>query len=623
MSQAHSYGQARSPPSAAAGADRLRAAQVEILYDQAPVALAATLAAALVLVAVFWSVVPLPRLLAWLGAYLLATLLRIGLVLRFRRAAPEQRRDRRWLHWAMAGIAASGLIWGVTIPLLPPPDSLLYLGFVTLWVCGLGAGSLAALSAIRPAFFAFLLPATLPGAAYLLGQETPAAVTVGGGILMFAGFLSLNAVRMHQTLKRSLQLQFENSDLVADLAADKREIELLNVELEKRIAERTADLRAANEAKSRFLAAASHDLRQPLQMLSLLQAALAVTVREPETRKIVQDMGEGLRATAGILDGLADVSRLERGGVRPQITTFPIAELFDRLSRELGPSAQAKGLRLRVFASRAVVRSDKVLLERILRNLLSNAIKYTEAGGVLIGARPRGTELRVEVWDTGAGLEADQIGRIFEEFYQLGNPARERGKGQGLGLTIVDRTARLLGHPVAVRSALGKGSVFSVQVPLEGSASLPATPSPVLETPAAVGAALHVLLVEDDEDVRRATRLMLELRGWHIVTARDGPEALERCERDSRWPDVVIADYRLPGGETGVGLVQQLRAFAGRKIPAVIVTGDTSAESERAVGTSGCGLLRKPVAGDELVASILKAVPGPVPADHGTPANAS
>jgi two-component system CheB/CheR fusion protein len=220
------------------------------------------------------------------------------------------------------------------------------------------------------------------------------------------------------------------------------------------------------------------------------------------------------------------------------------------------------------------------------------------------------------------GLEADQIGRIFEEFYQLGNPARERGKGQGLGLTIVDRTARLLGHPVTVRSAPGKGSVFSVQVPLEHSVSLPATAAPGLETPATVGATLHVLLVEDDEDVRRATRLMLELRGWHIVTARDGPEAVERCEHAGRWPDVVIADYRLPSGETGVAVVQRLRAFAGRKIPAIIVTGDTSAESERAVGNSGCGLLRKPVLADELAASILKAVPKPVPVDQGTAANA-
>jgi signal transduction histidine kinase/CheY-like chemotaxis protein len=622
MPQAQADGQGRSPSTAASSADRLRAAQVEILYDQAPVAIAATLAAALVIVGVFWSVSPLPRLLAWLGAYLLITLLRIGLVLRFRRATPEQRRDRRWLQGAMAGIAASGVIWGATVPLLPPSNSLLYEGFVTLWVCGLGAGSLAALSVFRPAFFAFLLPATLPGAAYLLAQETPAAVTVGGGILMFAGFLSLNAVRMHQTLLRSLQLQFENSDLAADLAADKREIELLNVELERRIAERTADLRAANEAKSRFLAAASHDLRQPIQMLSLLQAALAITVREAETRKIVRDMGEGLRVTAGMLDELAEVSRLERGGIQPQSTTFPIAEVFDRLRRELGPSARDKGLRLRIVTSRAVVRSDKVLLERILRNLLSNAIKYTEAGGVLVGARHRGGELRIEVWDTGAGIAADQIGKIFEEFYQLDNPARERGKGQGLGLAIVDRTARLLGHPVSVRSAPGKGSVFCVQVPLGRSVSTPATPASGFETHAPASAALQILLVEDDDDVRRATSLLLELCGWHVVSVRNGTEAAERCKRDGRCPDVLIADYRLPGGETGVDVVEQLRAIVGRKVPAVIVTGDTSAESERAVRTCGCGLLRKPIVADELVASVATAVPGPSAADQETAATA-
>jgi two-component system CheB/CheR fusion protein len=247
----------------------------------------------------------------------------------------------------------------------------------------------------------------------------------------------------------------------------------LNADLESKVAARTADLEAANEAKSRFLSAASHDLRQPLQVLSLLEASLAVKVHDPTARKIVSDMAQGLRVTVGILDSLVEVSQLERGGIKPQLGDFALADLFDSLARELGPALRDKGLELRVVRPRAVVRSDRALLERILRNLLSNAVKYTRTGKVLIGCRHRGADVRIEVWDTGAGIGPEHLGRIFEEFYQVGNPVREAGNGQGLGLTIVARMARLLGHLVSVRSTLGKGSVFTVEVPLGNSALAP------------------------------------------------------------------------------------------------------------------------------------------------------
>jgi signal transduction histidine kinase len=402
-------------------------------------------------------------------ALVLATLaLRTALLLAYRRAGPRERCRPGWERSAIAGIALSGLAWGGAIPLLAPPDSPLHQGFATLWVCGLAAGSVAALSPVRWAFFAFLLPATVPGALYLLGGETAPEITMGGGLLLFAGFLSFNALRMHRTVADSLRLELANGVLVADLAAEKARIERLNAELESRVAERTADLHAATDAKTRFLAATSHDLRQPLQMLSLLHAALGLKVGDPESRRILAKMGEGLGAMTDMLDALTEISRLKRGGIAPQIAAIPVERILARLGSELAPSALAKGLVFRVRPTSALVLSDERLLERILRNLLSNAIKYTATGKVLIGGRRRGQRLRLEVWDTGIGIPSDQLERIFEELCQLEGPNGRRGSGQGLGLAIVRGTADLLGHPLAVRSAPGKGSVFSLEVPLAG-----------------------------------------------------------------------------------------------------------------------------------------------------------
>jgi signal transduction histidine kinase/ActR/RegA family two-component response regulator len=586
--------------------ERLRAAQVQVLYDQAPVALSATFAAAVILLAVFWSVTPHPRLFGWFGVYVLTTLGRFILLAAYRRAAPAKRYGPEWLKGAMLGIVASGFVWGAAIPLLPPTGSLIYGGLTALWVCGLAAGSTVALSAVRGAFFAFLLPAALPGAAYFLIQGTQESTMIGGGLVMFAAFLSLNALRMHRSLVESLSLQFENSDLLDGLAAEKQRIEALNAELERRVDERTTELRAANKAKSRFLAAAGHDLRQPLQTISLLQAALAMTLRGPGPRKIIEDMGEGLKATVAILDDLAEISSLDQGRIEPKITEFPLVEVLDELRKELAPCAHEKGLQLRFVASRTVVRSDRGLLVRILRNLLSNAIKYTSAGKILLGARRRASGMRIEVWDTGVGIPEADLGRVFEEFYQAGNPARER-KGQGLGLAIVDRAARLLRHPLSTQSIVGKGSVFRLDVPY-GSKARVTHRRRNARKPDTTGCHgnLHVLIVDDDRDVLEATRLVLTLRGFRVDCGRTGAEAIEHCSRAGNWPDIVIADFRLPGHETGVASIRRIRSCAQRLIPGLILTGDASAECRQLVDECGCLLLQKPVEPQELIDSILE-----------------
>jgi len=356
----------------------------------------------------------------------------------------------------------------------------------------------------------------------------------------------------------------------------------------------------ANLAKSRFLAAASHDLRQPLQTLSLLQGILGKKVREPDTLKLVTRLEETLGAMTGMLNTLLDINQLEAGIVRPEVTTFPVSELIERLKSEFAYHAAARSLKWHVVSRGYLVRSDPRLLEQMIRNLLSNAVKYTERGGVLLGCRKHGDKLRIEVWDTGPGIPAGQLQAVFEEFHQLDNPARERHRGLGLGLAIVQRLADLLDHSVDVRSRPGKGSVFAVEVPLGlPEASRPQAPGPH-ETTARDGVGGNILLIEDDPAVREMLEFLLADVGYDVVSAGHGAEALELVARKALCPDLIVADYNLPNGLNGLQVVIKLHEMLHQNIPVIILTGDISTETLREIARHGCPQLNKPVKMQEL-----------------------
>lgn len=366
--------------------------------------------------------------------------------------------------------------------------------------------------------------------------------------------------------------------------------------LEQKVAERTHQLAQANQAKSRFLAAASHDLRQPMHALGLFIAQLHDTSHSPDTLKLVAQAQSSVAALQQLLDAILDVSKLDAGVLAPQIKAFPIGDLCDRLRASFAPEFARKGLRLRIVPTTLVVRSDPVLLERILLNLLSNALRYTERGSVLFGCRRAGGAVRIEVRDTGIGISEDRHGEIFQEFVQLGNPERDRSKGLGLGLAIVERITRLLGHRIELRSEPKRGSVFAVTVD-RGAGSHAVSPVSVpTPTPAAdqLRGAL-VMLVDDDVLVRAGMTGLLRGWGCHVLAAAASDEALKRLAHSERLPDVIVSDYRLPGDENGIALIHRLCAAAGIEIPAVIVTGDTAPERLQEAQASGFTILHKPV----------------------------
>ena len=362
--------------------------------------------------------------------------------------------------------------------------------------------------------------------------------------------------------------------------------------LEQKIAERTRQLAAANLAKSRFLAAASHDLRQPVHALGLYVAQLRESRGAEARERLVAKIETSSALVSELIETLLDLSQLDAEAVTPQVAEFGIQTLFNRLEGAFSGAAQTEGLRLRVRPSSVRVATDPLLLERILMNLAANAVRYTREGGVLIGCRPRAGKARIEIWDTGIGIPSDQIERVFEEFFRAHRDADERSRGLGLGLAIVERLAALLQLRVDVRSVEGRGSVFAVEVPLASAASgaAPATVAPQVQV--RFDGAL-ALVVDDDGDARDAVAGLLASWGWRVVAAAGGDDAIAGLAAAS--PDVIITDYRLAHDELGTEVIRRVRLACGTDVPAVLVSGDVTVEIREVAHRGSLHLLHKPL----------------------------
>lgn len=362
------------------------------------------------------------------------------------------------------------------------------------------------------------------------------------------------------------------------------------------LAERVA-LRA-DAAKSRFLAAASHDLRQPLQTLYLLLATLRRVVADDKATALIQRLEDTLGVMTGMLDTLLDINQIEAGTVRINRSVFGIDDLLLGLKAEHGVVAEAQHLDLRVVRSSLLIESDRELLGQMIRNLLSNALKYTRKGRILVGCRRRLGQVDIEVWDTGIGIPAAQLDDIFEEYYQVENGARQRARGLGLGLSIVQRLGALLGHRVRVRSWQGKGSVFSIEIARSANAALPGIQLSAVEvanTGQEPALSASILVIEDDVDIRDLLQTVLQQEGHRVATASDGTEAMEVVTRRSFRPDLILADYSLPDGLDGLQLATALRHVLGHAVPVVIISGDIAADTLRAIAAQRCAYLSKPV----------------------------
>jgi signal transduction histidine kinase/CheY-like chemotaxis protein len=426
-------------------------------------------------------------------------------------------------------------------------------------------------------------------------METGIAASAAGPLPGLPSVLALSPVADAGGRIRAVALAADGpaADVIAAALAEAR----------AETAQARADAERARTAKGKFLSAASHDLRQPFQAMHLFHHLLSGRLTDPASIELANKLEQAIIGGETLLRALLEVSALEAGLVTAKPQTFPVDELLAKMLEEFGPEAEAKGLRFNVHPLDAQVTSDPVLMERLLRPIMANALRYTLKGGILLAARRRGANLRIEVWDTGVGIDPANHAVIFEDFHQLGNPGRDRKQGLGLGLAIVRRLAQVLGHPVTVRSKPSKGSVFAVEVPLaghdgdrSGDDSADSDPDPAVgqsasATPTAAGT---VLVIEDDAMQLEGIGLLLQGWGYAVIPARGIDEACAGLDGGAATPDLVLSDLRLSGPETGIDAIQAVRARCGRRVPGVIVTGDTDPDRLRSVDRSGFPMVHKP-----------------------------
>jgi len=591
----------RRPAIAQASSSQVRALSEEVqsAFAYLPATLIGMIAGVAIVLWLFHAAAPIGLWLPWLAAFAALWLLRLVMLRGYRRALRAPGMDwQQWHRIWVAATLASGALWGAT--------GWLYYGLgndlqktglviVIYSYCIAAVPVLANHRGIFVAFVALSFAPTLTRMALVGGEESHALA----GELAFIVSLTTLLVRSYgQALRRVTDLKLRADDLLAQL------------EVEKRVSDEARHAaEIANRAKTQFLAAASHDLRQPLHAMGLFAEALRQRVREPDAARLVNSINESVGALEGLFSELLDITRIDSGAVTPQPAPFRLDDVFRRLRLHFEPSAFEKGLALRMRGGRHVAHADPLLVERILRNLVANAIRYTDDGGVLLGCRRRGDRLRLQVWDTGVGIAAEEQSRVFEEFYQV--PGRvavtaDQRKGLGLGLAIVARLATLMQAPLAMRSTQGKGTVFTLELPAGSETADPGVERPAEGLSAAPTLAGRTLIVvEDDAAVREGLEELLGAWGARVF-AYSGAGALRSahdCDTTPA-PDLVITDYRLEAGSTGVDAIAWLRARYRPTLPAVVVTGSTIAGLDVEAQQHDFHVLIKPVVPTRLRAMV-------------------
>jgi signal transduction histidine kinase/CheY-like chemotaxis protein len=589
-------------------ADHIRA-----LYVQTPATLTGNLIGMVLMSTIFWPLAEPERMLGWLGVVAGVWLLRLAHYLRFlRHRDADEALLRRWRSSWVALVLSQGAMWGVAVWLfwgLGTPYHVVSLILIVYSYCLGSVQLLATQSRVFLGFISLVLTPTIVRIASDASQ--PWHLQLAVMLTLLFCITVLMARTYGSALGQAITLKARTDELAGRL---RTEMEV--TEEARRVAEdarRAAE--AANRAKTQFFAAASHDLRQPLHAMGLFAEALRQRSHDPEVSSLVNSINESVDALEGLFGELLDITRIDTGGVDVNPAPVRLRELFARLRLHFEPVAFEKGLMLSFRGEQHVAQADPVLLERVLRNLVSNAIRYTDDGGVLVSCRARrtrdGSKLLLQVWDSGIGIGEASLPRIWEEFFQAQSnrplEAHQR-KGLGLGLAIVKRLAGLMGSPISVRSRVGHGTVFSLEVPV-GKAPRTAVEAVPGSVKLPLGLTLQgrlIVVVEDEVAVREGLVVLLQAWGARVVSFDtidgvtawlDGPTA--------EVPDLQLVDYRLPQGRTGIDALVAIRArWAGHKLPAIVITGSSLGGHEDEAVTHDYHLLIKPVLPNKLRAMI-------------------
>jgi len=559
---------------------------VKILYFQPIYTILAGHALAVLITLFFlWQTVPPLWLLSWSSIIIGQTLLWIGIVAKFRRSKLQSDKVKQAIMLFPIAGAITGLLWGCTLYFPNVINDITSMVFLSIMILGVTAAGLAVFSPYLRSFIAFAGLALIPFSIRFFLEDSRLHWTLGIMFLLYLSVILISGYNMKRAVRKSIELRLENLNLVDDLIVKNTQAEQARTDAEQ-----------ADISKSKFLAAASHDLRQPLHALGLFVDALSSRIHFPEVRDIVDNIRISTDALSDLLNALLDISKLDAGVLEPKKTDFPLRPLLQRIHTDFSELASNKSLSLRIVDCGYVIHTDPAMLERILRNLVSNAIRYTQQGRVLLGCRRQGNQLSIEIHDTGMGISSHQIEHIFDEFYQVENPERDRQKGLGLGLAIVKRLAELLHCTISLSSTVAKGSVFKVSVPFVGSAQ-PALAQAQTFVNDIKGT--RVLVIDDEALVRRGMCKVLEEWGCEVIQAESIDQALSLLA-DACEIDIILTDYRLRENQTGIEAIHRIHGACAKQIPAIILTGDTAPERLREAKASGFRLLHKPVSSAKL-----------------------
>jgi len=575
---------------AATVGDRTYPIRIRALCEQVPRSTPTSMAIACIVCVVVWGHVDATVLWLWIAALALIYGLRIAVYLAFRRDANADARPGYWARLAAMTMFASGLVWGGGAVVMSSPAEPLLEAFLLVVICGMAAGGLSANAYDRRAQLAYLLPLLTLPVANLLWEGGPQRTGLATGIALYVVYALAQGGEQARVIRDSIAMRLQNEELVQSLRREK-----LAAEQARAVAE------GAVRDKARFFAAASHDLRQPLHALGLLAGALKAGTREPAQTALLDQVETGIGSLEGLFHELLDVSRLDAGDVRPEPRHFSADRLLRELCAAFAPQAAAQGLALEVLCptGRAPVwvHADYTMLHRVLSNFIANAIRYTGQGTVALACRrAAGGRWRLEVRDSGPGIAAAEQARIYDEFYQVGNPHRDRSSGLGLGLATVRRLAALMDARLSLRSAPGQGSVFGVVVPAGQPLHIEPAPHAARDL---LGDAC-IAVIDDAAAVRSGMLAILHQWGARAV-AGAGPADVLRA-LDGQAPDLLVCDWMLEGMQ-GPQAINQVRA-AHPGTPALLMTADSSPERLAQARALGLDVVIKPVSAARLRAAL-------------------
>ena len=579
---------------AAATADRpdgAVAAEIHALQRRGIVALAPAAAVALAVGVALWVLTDDSNALWWALGILFALALLLAHLLELRRrgirALPS---SRGWVAQHLSLLTLLALAWGIGPMILLPLSSQTATLLLVVSLLGVAAGGVYVSALNRSAIFLWLLPVLGPLLLIQAFEDSAlaSATALLGSVYLVAAVLF--ALQRFEMQSKAAQTKLDNDTLVGQLQQ-----QVILVE-------------QANRDKSRFLAAASHDLRQPMHALGLFAASLEKSLADTPLQPTVIHMMRAVDALERSFGAMLDLSKLDAGVIEPNLQLFPIRDLFRQLHMQCAGQAEEAGLGLRFKPGGKIVTSDPQLLERVLANLIHNAIRYTRSGGIVVLARTRRNHISLEVWDTGIGIAEEELPKIFDEFYQVNNPGRDRTRGLGMGLAIVKRLVALMGHQLEVKSILGRGTVFRILLTPTQLADMDNLVLAADTVPLVVDVNRTVLVIDDEESIRIGMRDLLQTWGFEVLLAATIAQACAEVRRHTGVIDLVLSDLRLADQEDGIDAVERVRETYGAPLPAILVTGDTSAEEVKRAHASGHQVLFKPVRPRELYTA-LRALP--------------